>query len=174
LSRFELNLKQVSEYHRIPPQERLRVIKNWLNQPVSWLKNISRIKGFAQWAQYCLADIEQANLRLDKNQPQKALEIIRRLKEAVRLKYGQFRLNELLLKTGFDLINGENHWSMHQTSIASIGEYISSVDETGFVEPVCRKILEHLAIGDIFLNQAPRPKAITQAREALRQALALF
>ena len=157
--------------HRPPTKA---VVLARLQETSRWLENLKLVGGFINWATHTLTDIYGLADQIEGRQWRKARATISRLSNAAELKWGQFRLNALVLTVATDQLKQIWRPAEYRATIDSLVTQVKKVDETGFEQPVGAKIIAHLNTADVFLSSRPADGSTEQFKAALRNAMSLF
>ena len=157
--------------HRPPTKA---VVLARLQETSRWLENLKLVGGFINWATHTLTDIYGLADQIEGRQWRKARATISRLSNAAELKWGQFRLNALVLTVATDQLKQIWRPAEDRATIDSLVTQVKKVDETGFEQPVGAKIIAHLNTADVFLSSQPADGSTEQFKAALRNAMSLF
>ena len=145
-----------------------------MRDTIVWLDNLRLVGGFTAWATHASKDVHALAEQVGSKKWREAKRTATRLSNAADLKWGQFRINALVLTVATDQLKQVWRPGEYRPSIDSLLTQVRKIDEAGFKQPVCDKIVSHLETADVFLSSQPADGSGEQFKAALRNAMSLF
>jgi len=141
-----------------------------LRRQIEVLGQLKTIQPFTRWVQYCHDDLNTAAQLVESHNFSKALEVIKRLLEAMKLRLIGFEVEQLIEQIGLDLLLRRADHRSYWQRLTKLRDQLKSVDDTSFVEPVSVEAFAHLQSARQMLGQ----KKVAAAKDYLKKVAALI
>jgi len=134
------------------------------------IEHVDCFGGWKRWAHQCKKDIESAVGAVCSKKYDEAVEILKRVREAVKLKILQYQIHHFLLAVDFGQLREEFESDLYKGIINDIQLCLHDIDENGFRTPVKEKISILLSKAKALLMEEKPGAFIKEGKEALRLA----
>ncbi len=140
-----------------------------LDRQATTLVRLQNIRPFTTWAQYCLKDLGQAKVFVGNQEFDRALRLINRVREAIKLRILGFEIEELIAQLSLDILLDKADHRVYCRIIRELIGNANGIDETGFTQRVCHKtVLPELTEA----RAAASDNELECAKNALKRAVA--
>ena len=172
LPRLEIRLAQLSENEIFQNEKNgnnaatIARVENIMRE----IDNLQFFGGWRKWAMQCNKDLALCRGHVSKGNIAEAAYILKKIRQATRLKLVQYEIHELLLRIDMDQMEKTQNSPDHIKTIQIIEEVLDSIDETGFRTPVIDELREKLSAASALLAKDMGPKDHKEMKDCLRFA----
>jgi hypothetical protein len=126
--------------------------------------------GWCEWAKQCQKDLITAIKCVRQRKTTEAIAVLKKVRQAIKLKLIQYQIHELLLEIDLDQISQKPRLDHYRQVVKEIIKELEAVDESGFRVPVKEEVATLLSLAVSEPNIKDFPTFFKAGKELLRRA----